>query len=156
MRIQIKILNDKFYKSEGDLPGYATAGSAAIDLRTTTDVTVYPGAVVAVNTGIALNISIPSQAYETYQMAGLLLPRSGVGTKGLILANNVGLIDQDYQGEIVVQLLNRTHHDVFKLAAGDRIAQLTFIPVIHAGWELVDEFTTPSDRGTNGFGSTGN
>lgn len=182
MWIEIKILNKEFYytKVKGGVgvgkdvdrykfPSYATQGSAAIDLICTEDIVIYPGEVKEIRTGLAVWIgngckNYPaSVGYVDSHAAALILPRSGLGTKGLVLANAVGLIDEDYQGELIVQAWNRNPHitsnyqdpRIFRLKAGDRFAQLMFVPVIKAEWEIVDEFSNTTDRGEDGFGSTG-
>ncbi len=193
MQIELKILNKKFYKTgnllltnppqdEFKLPSYQTPSSAAIDLVCTEDITIYPGETKQIHTGIAIHIGshtdTPMKAYrEHWDYAGLILPRSGLGTKGLILANTVGLIDSDYQGELLVQAWNRLSSNldefeyttyegviledeeelnVLELKAGDRFAQLFIVPIARAKWNVVEEFTNTTDRGTGGFGSSGN
>lgn len=181
MKIQIKILNKEFYKDH-QLPAYSTAGSAAMDLVCTEEVTLYPGEVKAIRTGLAIHIG--SGCSNDVAYAAMILPRSGLGTKGLILANTIGLIDSDYQGELIAQAWNRNetvgwedlylneeYSDIWVgletyrvadskdsaliLKAGDRFAQLTFVPVAKATWEVVEEFTNNTTRGVGGFGSTG-
>ena len=188
MRIAIKILNKEFYRNyEIDtdtnaewycIPEYATLGSAAVDLLCTEDVTIYPGETKVIHTGLAIWIgsSLDSEPvlctdygsiWTGLRIAGLIVPRSGLGTKGLILANTIGLIDDDYQGELIIQAWNRNNKDEpdyinehyipkkIKLKAGDRIAQLMFVPVIKAQLNIVEEFSRVTDRNTGGFGSTG-
>ncbi len=185
MQIELKILNKELYGLdyrldslyEQYLPSYATSGSAAIDLICTEDITIYPGETKQIHTGIAIHIGsytdTPMKAYrEHWDYAGLIIPRSGLGTKGLILANTVGLIDSDYQGELLVQAWNRLpcldvqfrqdSYDVMKseynkieIDPGDRFAQLVIVPIARATWKLVDEFTSITDRGAGGFGHTG-
>lgn len=157
MKIEIKVLNKEFYKREKlggeyyDLPDYQTFGSAAVDLCCTEDLTIYPGDVRLIGTGLAISINNP-------EVAAIILPRSGLGhTKGLVLGNLVGLIDEDYRGELKISAWNRKqapggHID---LKAGDRIAQLMFIPIIKAKWERVEEFSNHTNRGEGGFSSTG-
>lgn len=127
-------------------PTYATAGAAAIDLRTTKCVTLRPGQAEPIRTGF--KVAMPDG------VAALLLPRSGLGSKGIQLSNTVGLIDSDYRGEIVVMLVNRGLASV-RLLEGDRVAQLMFIPYIKAELVEVDQFSTTTARGEGGFGSTG-
>lgn len=183
MRIEMKILNKEFYWDGQEhlcngainfkIPAYATLGSAAIDLVCTEDLTIYPGETKMIPTGLA--IWIGSENYKTprnrigynYGIAGLILPRSGLGTKGLILANTVGLIDEDYQGELMVSAWNRNNKDEadfidgeyvpkkIKLKAGDRFAQLVFMPFIKAQFDIVEEFSNETERGAGGFGHTG-
>jgi dUTP pyrophosphatase len=85
----------------------------------------------------------------------VISPRSGLGSRGLVLGNLSGLIDSDYQGELMVILWNRSQTDTFSVVRGDRVAQMMFIPVLRASWEAVEEFTVATERGTGGFGSTG-
>lgn len=163
MKIEIKVLNKEFYKREKmggtyyDLPEYQTFGSAAVDLVTTEDVVLHPGETKMIATGVAIHI-------KDDNAAGMVLPRSGLGTKGLVLANTIGLIDSDYQGELKIAAWNRNQTsmvDTYKeenhieLKAGDRIAQILFMPVIHAQWDVVEEFSNKTGRGSNGFGSSG-
>jgi dUTP pyrophosphatase len=132
---------------------YATPSAAAMDLRAVTPdngnaiVTLEPGATAKIGTGIRLNM--PHE-----EMAALILPRSSLGSQGIVLANTIGLIDADYQGEIIVALKNTSHKD-FHVQTGDRIAQLMFIPVIRPRLITVSHFVTTTERGTGGFGSTG-
>jgi dUTP pyrophosphatase len=160
---EIEVINIEY-------PKYATSGSAAIDLRACSFErqklnlfdTYYdkskkkfylcPGERVLIGTGIALDLLINTR-YGSYPLAGLVLPRSGLGSKGITLSNSVGLIDTDYQGEIKISLWN-TSEDVFIINDLDRIAQLMFISYFKPTFEVVEEFE-PSDRGESGFGSTG-
>ena len=131
------------------LPGYATAGSAGVDLRACVDepLTLEPGATELIPSGIAVHISDPA-------LAAVILPRSGLGHKhGIVLGNLVGLIDSDYQGQIFVSCWNRGQ-EVFVIEPGARLAQMVFVPVVQAEFELVEEFST-SERGAGGFGHTG-
>jgi len=131
------------------LPDYASAGSAAMDLRAALDtaLTLAPGASVLVPTGLAIHIGDPG-------WCALILPRSGLGHKhGLVLGNLVGLIDADYQGPLMVSCWNRTQVP-FTIAVGDRIAQILFMPVARPRLQRVETFD-PSARGAGGFGSTG-
>jgi len=146
--IQLKILDPRV-NGEFALPGYATAGSAGIDLRACVDepLTLEPGATELIPSGIAVHISDPA-------LAAVILPRSGLGHKhGIVLGNLVGLIDSDYQGQVFVSCWNRGQ-DAFVIEPGARLAQMVFVPVVQAEFELVEEFTT-SDRGAGGFGHTG-
>lgn len=146
--IQIKILNPRL-GSDIELPHYATGGSAGLDLRAclATTLILGPGETELIPTGIALNIQDP-------ELAAVILPRSGLGHKhGIVLGNLVGLIDSDYQGEVFISCWNRGR-DSFTIEPGDRIAQLVFVPVVRAAFEVVDEFVA-SDRGAGGFGHTG-
>lgn len=136
--------------SEAPLPMYQSTGAAAIDLHAAVENTlhIFPGASVTIPTGLKFNINDPSVAMLVYT-------RSGNGFKhGIQLRNNVGVIDSDYQGEVMVKLVN-TGGDEFIVKPFDRIAQAIFTPVIQAELVAVDEFTAKSERGENGFGSTG-
>jgi len=131
------------------LPDYATDGSAGMDLRACLDgpLRLAPGASELIPTGLAIHIGDPG-------LAAVLLPRSGLGHKhGIVLGNLVGLIDSDYQGQLYVSCWNRGR-DSFTVQPGDRIAQMVFVPVVKAGFELVDDFAE-SLRGAGGFGHTG-
>ena len=146
--IQLKILDSRI-GSTYPMPDYATDGSAGMDLRACldTELQLQPGQTELLPTGIAIHISDPS-------LAGVLLPRSGLGHKhGIVLGNLVGLIDSDYQGQLYVSCWNRGH-GVFTVEPGERIAQMVFVPVVRAGFEIVDEFVD-SVRGVGGFGHTG-
>jgi dUTP pyrophosphatase len=152
MIIDIKILDERIKEM---LPSAATMGSAAVDLRACIDeeILLMPGKAVLIPTGFAMHIM-------DCRYAGVILPRSGLGHKeGLILGNGTGLIDSDYQGQIMVSLLNRNqdHYDDFnikKIRPMDRIAQLIIIPVQAIQFNIVSEFDA-SERGCGGFGSTG-
>ncbi|CAM3374260.1 dUTP diphosphatase [Legionella longbeachae] len=146
--IQLKILDSRI----GDtipLPAYATQGSAGLDLRVCINepIQIAPQETVLLPTGISIYIADP-------KLAAVILPRSGLGHKnGIVLGNLVGLIDSDYQGELKISCWNRgVEH--FTINPGERIAQLVFIPVVQASFEIVDDFTE-SDRGEGGFGSSG-
>ncbi|HMX21945.1 MAG TPA: dUTP diphosphatase [Accumulibacter sp.] len=130
-------------------PAYATAGAAGLDLRACVDepLEVRPGETVLVRTGIAIHLADPG-------LAALILPRSGLGHKhGIVLGNLVGLIDSDYQGEIMVSVWNRGGTS-FTLQPMDRLAQLIVVPVLQVDFQVVDEFVA-TPRGDGGFGSTG-
>lgn len=147
-KIELKILDQRL-GNEIPLPGYATDGSAGIDLRACFDdkVTIQPGETLLIPTGMAIHICDPS-------LAAVILPRSGLGHKhGIVLGNLVGLIDSDYQGQLFVSCWNRGHES-FEINPADRIAQLVFVPVVQAEFEIVDEFAG-SERGEGGFGHTG-
>ena len=144
--VELKILNPQM---ADQLPQYATAAAAGLDLRACLDapVVLQPGEVYLVPTGIAIHLANPAYA-------AVLLPRSGLGHKhGIVLGNLVGLIDSDYQGELKVSLWNRSHQ-AFTIAPLERIAQMVVVPVAQAVFEVVDEFAA-SQRGEGGFGSTG-
>lgn len=146
--IQLKVLDSRI-GDEFPLPDYATAGSAGLDLRACLDeaLTLEPGETELLPTGIAIHINDPG-------LAAVLLPRSGLGHKhGIVLGNLVGLIDSDYQGQLFVSCWNRGS-STFMIEPGERIAQMMFIPVVRAGFEVVEEFVD-SDRGAGGFGHTG-
>jgi len=146
--LQAKILDPRL-GSEFPLPQYATPGSAGLDLRAMLkeDLTLEPGQTVLIPTGLSIHIADPG-------LAALILPRSGLGHKhGIVLGNLVGLIDSDYQGELMVSCWNRGQ-SAFTLAVGERLAQLVLVPVVQAHFELVDEFGQ-SERGTGGFGHSG-
>lgn len=199
MKIELKILNKDFYSSMTDgrfvevrvdnLPQYATSGSAGVDLRATKDYVIYPGETVAIPTGIAIHIASGNKDFSLYRtdvgeqqseidsledvgIMGVIVPRSGKGSnEGLVLANLVGILDDDYQGEIIIQAWNRknkeylaptfheswgvTDKNAIKIQAGDRITQLVFVPIVKAQFNIVEEFTHNTDRGTGGFGSSG-
>ena len=143
--MQVKIVN----KSSNPLPAYETIYSAGMDLRACLDepVTLKPGQTFLVPTGIAIHIADPG-------MAAVLLPRSGLGHKhGIVLGNLTGLIDSDYQGQLLVSLWNRGD-TVFTIEPGDRIAQMVIVPVVQARFEIVEEFES-TDRAAGGFGSSG-
>ena len=132
-----------------NLPEYATSGSAGLDLRAAIDepIVIQPGETVLIPTGLAIHINDPS-------LAAILLPRSGLGHKhGIVLGNLVGLIDSDYQGEVMVSCWNRGN-SAFTIEIGERIAQMVFVPVAQVEFELVDDFAA-TNRGEGGFGSTG-
>ena len=146
--IQLKILDSRI-GSEYPLPDYATDGSAGMDLRACLDETLIlePGQTELLPTGMAIHIADPG-------LAAMLLPRSGLGHKhGIVLGNLIGLIDSDYQGQLFVSCWNRGH-SAFTIEPGERIAQMIFVPVVRAGFEVVEEFVD-SDRGAGGFGHTG-
>jgi dUTP pyrophosphatase len=147
-KIQLKILDQRI-GNQIPLPAHATGGSAGMDLRACIDETIRlkPGETELIPTGIAIHINDPG-------LAATILPRSGLGHKhGIVLGNLVGLIDSDYQGQLFVSCWNRGHNS-FTIEPGDRIAQLVFVPVIQADFEVVDDFDQ-SDRGTGGFGHSG-
>lgn len=147
-KIELKILDPRIGK-EIPLPSYATKGSAGVDLRACLDekLVLEPGQTKLIPTGIAIHI-------EDTGMAATILPRSGLGHKhGIVLGNLVGLIDSDYQGQLFISCWNRGH-TTFEIESGDRIAQLIFVPVIQAEFDIVTDFDQ-SDRGDGGFGHTG-
>ena len=147
MKIDVKILDPRI---ADELPRYATPGSAGLDLRAclAEPLTLAPGACELVGTGLAIHLADPGHA-------ALILPRSGLGHKhGIVLGNLVGLIDSDYQGQLMVSAWNRS--DVaYTLAPMERLAQLVIVPVVQAQFNIVDEFPAASERGEGGYGSTG-
>src|SRR2546422_6765147 len=145
-RLELKILDERIRSM---LPHYATAGAAGLDLRACIDapLTLHPGDSHLVRAGIAIHLGDPGSA-------AMVLPRSGLGSKhGIVLGNLVGLIDSDYQGEVLVSVWNRGK-SAFTIQPLDRIAQLVVVPVVQVEFEVVEEFTA-SSRGAGGFGSTG-
>ncbi|WP_323751522.1 dUTP diphosphatase [Marinobacter sp.] len=147
-KLQVRILDDRI-GSEIPFPEYATEGSAGLDLRACLKepLTIAPGDTHLIPTGLSVHIADPS-------LAAMILPRSGLGHKhGIVLGNLVGLIDSDYQGELMVSCWNRGQTE-FTIEIGERIAQLVLVPVVQADFEVVSEFDA-SHRGEGGFGSTG-
>ena len=146
--LQAKILDPRLGR-DFPLPQYATPGSAGLDLRAmlSQDQVLEPGQTLLIPTGLAIHIADPG-------LAAMVLPRSGLGHKhGIVLGNLVGLIDSDYQGELMVSCWNRSQ-TAFSITVGERIAQLVLVPVVQANFELVEEFDD-SQRGTGGFGHSG-
>ena len=146
--LQAKILDPRLGQ-DFPLPQYATPGSAGLDLRAMLkeDLTLQPGQTVLIPTGLSIYIADPG-------LAALILPRSGLGHKhGIVLGNLVGLIDSDYQGELMVSCWNRGQ-SAFTVAVGERIAQLVLVPVVQAQFQLVEDFDLTS-RGAGGFGHSG-
>ena len=146
--IDIKILDPRI-GTTWPLPAHATDGSAGLDLRACIDapLTLEPGQAQLVPTGIAIHLGDPS-------LAAMLLPRSGLGHKhGIVLGNLVGLIDSDYQGQVMVSMWNRGATP-YTIQPGERIAQMVVVPVVQVDFEVVEEFEA-SVRGAGGFGSTG-
>ncbi len=147
--IDIKILDPRM---KDMLPAYATPGSAGLDLRACIDeaITIEAGAAVLIPTGLAIHVANPGYC-------AMILPRSGMGHKnGIVLGNLVGLIDSDYQGQLMVSTWNRGQH-AFTLNPMERLAQLIIVPVMQVAFNVVDEFDSEkeSERGAGGFGSTG-
>jgi dUTP pyrophosphatase len=146
--VQIKILSEKIGR-DIPLPEYTTTGSAGMDLRACLDeaLLIAPDTTSLIPTGLAIYLADPGYA-------ALILPRSGLGHKhGIVLGNLVGLIDSDYQGELMISCWNRSGVS-FKIEPGDRIAQLVIVPIQQTRFTVVQEFTT-TDRGVDGFGSSG-
>ena len=147
-KIQVRVLDPRI-GSEFPLPEYATEGSAGMDLRACIDapLELAPGATELIPTGISIYVADPG-------LAAVLLPRSGLGHKhGIVLGNLVGLIDSDYQGPLMVSCWNRGSAS-FTIEPGERIAQMVFVPVVQAGFELVESFDETA-RAAGGFGSSG-
>lgn len=149
--VQVKLLNPKIGSDPNfPLPTRATDGSAGIDLRACIDepVVIKAGETKLIGTGMAIYIKDPN-------FAGIILPRSGLGHKhGIVLGNLVGLIDADYQGELMVSVWNRSDTD-FTLNPAERMAQYMVMPVLRPSFKIVDEFSDDSERGAGGFGSSG-
>jgi dUTP pyrophosphatase len=144
--LQVKILDERM---KGQMPSYGTPGSAGLDLRACIDaaIEIAPGETVLVPTGLSIYVEDP-------RYAALILPRSGLGHKhGIVLGNLVGLIDSDYQGQLMVSTWNRSSLP-FTLEPMERLAQLVIVPIQQVNLKIVDEFVE-SSRGTGGFGSTG-
>jgi len=147
MNIDVKILDARI---AAQMPTYATPGSAGLDLRACLDapLTLSPNAWQLVPTGMAIHLKDPGYA-------AMLLPRSGLGHKhGIVLGNLVGLIDSDYQGQLMVSCWNRSEVS-FTIEPLERIAQMVIVPVVQASFKVVAEFDAPSERGEGGYGSTG-
>ena len=147
-KIQLKILDQRL-GGEFPLPHYATDGSAGMDMRACLDAPLQmaPGDTHLIPTGMAIHVADAG-------LAAVLLPRSGLGHKhGIVLGNLVGLIDSDYQGQVFVSCWNRGAN-TFVIEPGERIAQMVIVPVVHADFEIVEDFVV-SERGTGGFGHSG-
>jgi len=145
--IDVKILDERLREQ---MPAYATPGSAGLDLRACTEapITLEPGSTRLIPTGLAIHLADPGYA-------AVILPRSGLGHKhGIVLGNLVGLIDSDYQGQLMVSAWNRSEQP-FTIAPMERIAQLVIVPVLQARFNIVDDFGTETERGSGGYGSTG-
>lgn len=147
-QVAVKLLDSRL-GTELPLPTYATEGSAGMDLRALLDeaLVIQPGATHLIRTGLAIHLADPG-------LAGVILPRSGLGHKhGIILGNTVGLIDSDYQGELMISIWNRSQAP-FTLEPGERLAQYVVVPVVQVQLQVVSDFTA-TERGTGGFGSSG-
>jgi dUTP pyrophosphatase len=147
-RIELKILNPRI-GNELPLPKHATSGSAGLDLRACLDapLDLAPGETKLIPTGLAIHLGDP-------QLAAVIIPRSGLGHKhGIVLGNLVGLIDSDYQGELMISCWNRGAA-AFRIEPGERIAQLVVVPVVQVEFDVVESFSA-SERGSGGFGHTG-
>ena len=146
--LQLKVLDARF-GTQWELPAYATEHSAGLDLRAALDapLELQPGDAALIPSGLAIHIADPT-------LCAVILPRSGLGHKhGIVLGNLVGLIDSDYQGELMVSVWNRSQ-TAFTINPLDRIAQLVIVPVLQVGFNIVEDFDA-SHRGDGGFGSTG-
>lgn len=149
VEIELKVLDERFKQGLFPLPQYESDMAAAVDLRAMfeQDTVVAPNSTILVPTGIAIYIKNP-------YLCAIVLPRSGLGFKhGIVLGNLTGLIDADYQGQLMVPLWNRSD-EPFTIHVGDRIAQMMFLPIVRATFKQVEEFEL-TNRGTLGFGSTG-
>jgi len=148
-QIKLKILDPRI-GTEIELPTYATDGSAGMDLRVCMDydIEVIPGETHLFSTGISIHIADPT-------IAAMIIPRSGLGHKhGIVIGNLTGLIDSDYQGELFVSCWNRSD-TTYTVTKGERLAQMIFVPVVHASFEVVDTFDEKTIRGEGGYGHTG-
>lgn len=151
MRIEMKIIDQRL-GNEFPLPTFIKPGDAGIDVRACIPgkISLYPGQVVLISTGFSIFIEDPNYC-------AVLLPRSGRGHKeGLVLGNLVGLIDSGYQGPVKVSCWNRHTHNWINMHPGDRIAQLVILPIARPTFDIVNEFSVNTDRGTGGIGHTGN
>lgn len=151
MKVELKVLDERV-RAWG-LPRYQSEMAAAVDLHACLDATLAlapQSAAVLVPAGIALHIADPG-------IAAIIVPRSGLGNKGLVLGNLVGVLDADYTGQVMISVWNRNAlgSPPIAIEPGDRIAQLMFVPVVRPAFEVVDEFSALSVRGAGGFGSTG-
>jgi dUTP pyrophosphatase len=147
MQVDIQVLDPRM---ADQLPAYATSGSAGLDLRACLDapVELAPNAWQLIPTGLAIHLADPG-------FAAMILPRSGLGHKhGIVLGNLVGLIDSDYQGQLMVSAWNRSA-TAFTIQPMERIAQMVIVPVVQARFRVVSSFSAPSERGAGGYGSTG-
>ncbi|MBA4195198.1 MAG: dUTP diphosphatase [Comamonadaceae bacterium] len=147
MQVDIQVLDPRM---ADQLPAYATSGSAGLDLRACLDapVELAPNAWQLIPTGLAIHLADPG-------FAAMILPRSGLGHKhGIVLGNLVGLIDSDYQGQLMVSAWNRSA-TAFTIQPMERIAQMVIVPVVQAQFRVVSSFSAPSERGAGGYGSTG-
>lgn len=147
--VEFKIVNPLLNKL-GGLPDYQTAGAAGMDLRACIDekVIIKPGEVKKIDLGFAVYM-------KSRNLACILLPRGGQGSRGLVLANTIGLIDSDYTGEFVANMMNRTQDQTFEINPGDRICQMMFVPVVIPQMQVVEEFSETTERGSGRFTSTG-
>jgi dUTP pyrophosphatase len=146
-KLAIRILDPRL-GTEWPLPQYASAAAAGMDLRACIDspLSLAPGQAALVSAGFAMHIG-------NANVGALLLPRSGLGHRGLVLGNLVGLIDADYQGPVKISLWNRSHEPL-EIAVGERVAQMILVPVLRPALQVMEEFAA-TERGDGGFGSTG-
>ena len=160
MNLEIRLLDARL-EDDDLLPRYATPEAAAVDLRACNlnsaeflrgQFTLRPGERIKIGTGIALDLG--SHGDENQHVAGLILPRSGLGARGITLGNAPGLLDADYQGEITLALWNSGEHE-YILRPLDRLAQLLFVPILRPQFSVVSTFSRHTARGDGGFGSTG-
>lgn len=152
MHVELKLLDDRLSQADYQI-AYKSEGAAAIDLRAciSEEIVLFPEQQVSINSGIAIDLLTPGYV-------ALIVPRSGLGTAGVVLANGTGVIDSDYQGEIKIGLWRRrsSHNtNVIKIQPMERVAQLLIVPVVQAEFKVVSEFSRETARGTQGFGSTG-
>ena len=159
MDIEIKVTDPSLYEETG-VPAFATGGSCAVDLRSAVDCVLNPGESALVDCGIAIHAgSVRTGQWEGFALSALILPRSGLGTKrGIVLSNSVGLIDEDYTGNIFIGVWNRNlgkYAEQVSFRRGERIAQMMFVPVVIPKFIVVDEFSKTTERGSGGAGSTG-
>jgi dUTP pyrophosphatase len=161
INLELRILDERLYPDH--VPDYATDEAAAIDLRAcsieglmigedTQRVTVLPGGRAKIGTGIAIDVGTPGR--QGAPLAGLILPRSGLGSRGITLGNAPGLLDGDYQGELFLALWN-AGIEPLEIGPLDRLAQLVIVPIVRPTFQIVSAFTRTTQRGEGGFGSTG-
>lgn len=147
-RFEMRFTNPLLAEGRVPVPCFATEQSAGMDLCSTESIILFPGDQKMLGAGFAVWIKDP-------QFAAIIAPRSGLGSDGLIIGNTVGLIDADYQGEIMICLLNRSKTRKFVIELGDRIAQMFFVRVNQPKFQIVEEFSSTTKRGTGGIGHTG-
>lgn len=160
MKIEIIVRDKELYSAHGR-PIYGSALSTAFDLRSMVDAQIDPGKVVAIDTGVNVWIGALISDYDgapetEVGFTGMVFPRSGLGSKGLVLGNLTGIIDQDYQGPMICHLWNRNPDGAaFHIRRGDRIAQFAIVPILRPKFAIVEQFSDTTGRGEGGFGSTG-
>lgn len=147
--VEVKIVNP-LLENEFGLPGYTTCGSAGIDLRACIDspLELKPGETAIIPSGLAIGINDPS-------VMATIVPRSGLGSKGLVLGNLIGVVDSDYQGEVKISVWNRTSDASFTVKPGERICQMIFVPIVQVNLKKVEQFSVSTERGEGGFGHSG-